>query len=92
MGDLTGVLRRDTAGLFQGPFRKRFWLYRIGLDVQEEMELQSGYQDVGTAHLPSWARSPYAGICGEWKVLRTRWRWFGVPLTRWRSVPRSMSS
>ena len=81
----TGIFRRDTAGPFYGVFRKHHWLYRVGFDVQEEMELQPGWRDVGTGHLPGWAVSPTAGIVGEWRIVRRRARWMGVPFTRWRS-------
>lgn len=80
----TGILQRDTCGPFYGVFHDHYWLYRIGFDIEWEMELQSGYQDVGIAHLPAWAQSPFAGIVGEWRTIRSRWRWFGIPLTRWR--------
>jgi hypothetical protein len=65
------------------------WLRRVGLWLEEESELQPGYELVGTAHLPAWAMSPTAGIAGEWHVLRKRWRWLGIQVTPWREVGRS---
>lgn len=79
----TGILQRRSAG----PFYTRRWLYRLGVHWVEEMELEEGYTNHGTDHLPHWVQRPYAGVTGTWMILRHRLQWHAIPITPWLEGP-----
>lgn len=51
-----------------------------------DYELERGFTDVGTSHLPQWAAHPNAGVVGSWIPRRRRLVWWWIPLTRWRAL------
>ena len=79
------LMMRDWDSYFDWKYRNRTWIYRLGFHYLHEYECIEGV-DIGTAHIPSWAKSSTAGVIGTWKMRRKRLYWERIPLWLWRTV------
>jgi hypothetical protein len=64
----------------------RWWLYKLGFRYLIEYECVEGH-DLGTGHLPGWAKSPNAGVVGTWHARRRRLHWGKRPVGAWKPWP-----